>query len=105
MVPILELGPNPHIYAIPPMHLQYGITIPDYLPFSFVCMTLSHRMNRARLVNQPNNLASSYYRYRQIVLRSLQKDINAERRQKSDFVIAGIMTLLLADVSLSILEY
>ena len=64
-------------------------------------MTLGHRINRMREDPQRNNLAETFYRYRGIVIRSLIEDINVERKRMGDVVIAGILSLLLADVSRS----
>ncbi|KIX09109.1 uncharacterized protein Z518_00187 [Rhinocladiella mackenziei CBS 650.93] len=61
-------------------------------------MTLSHRINRTRNDLQCNALAESFYRYRGNVIRSLREDINVEHKRTGDIVIAGIMSLLLADV-------
>ncbi|KAI0456998.1 putative C6 finger domain protein [Xylaria acuta] len=96
LIYIRELGPNPHIYPISPTHLQS--IIPDYLRLSFVCMTLSHRINRARHNPQSRDLIESFYRYRGLAIRSLSEEIEVEDRRTGDVVIAGIVTLLLLDV-------
>lgn len=98
-VPIRELGPYPYIYLISPKHLQTGTTLPDYLRLGLVCMTLSHRINRTRNDPQCNVLAETFYWYRGLVIRSLNEDISVEHKCTGDIVIAGIITLLLADVS------
>ena len=56
-------------------------------------------MNRTRDDPQCKNLAETFYRYRGIVLRSLNEDINVEQKRMGDIVMAGILSLLLADVS------
>ncbi|KAK0630366.1 fungal-specific transcription factor domain-containing protein [Bombardia bombarda] len=97
--PINELGPNPYIYLLSPAHVQIGLSVPDHLRLGMVCMTLSHRINRTR-DNDPlrNVLTQNFYRYRGIVIRSLNEDINVEHKRTSNLVIAGVITLLLADV-------
>ncbi|KAI0402884.1 fungal-specific transcription factor domain-containing protein [Xylaria palmicola] len=96
LVHICELGPNSHIYLISPTHLQSPI--PDYLRLGFVCMTLSHRINRAGRSLQPRDLIESFYHYRGLAIRSLSQDIDVESRRTGDIVIAGIVTLLLLDI-------
>ncbi|KAI0197162.1 C6 zinc finger domain-containing protein [Xylaria flabelliformis] len=96
LIYIRELGPNPHIYPISPTHLRS--IIPDYLRLGFLCMTLSHRINRARHNPQSKSLIESFYRYRGLAIRSLNEDIGIEDRRTGDFIIAGIITLLLLDV-------
>ncbi|KAI1736700.1 putative C6 finger domain protein [Xylaria scruposa] len=96
LIYIRELGPNPHIYPISPTHLRS--IIPDYLRLGFLCMTLSHRINRDRHNLQSKGLIESFYRYRGLAIRSLSEDINIEDRRTSDVIIAGIITLLLLDV-------
>ncbi|EAL86331.1 C6 finger domain protein, putative [Aspergillus fumigatus Af293] len=46
------------------------------------------------------SLAVTFYRYRGLVIRSLRNDINQGHKRASDVVLAGIITLLLVDVSL-----
>ena len=67
-------------------------------------MTLNHRMNRlgTRSNLRPTDLVERYYLYRGITIRSLSEQFNVENRRMSDVVIAGILTLLLADVSLAL---
>ncbi|KAK5625752.1 hypothetical protein RRF57_001468 [Xylaria bambusicola] len=96
LVHIRELGPNPHIYPISPTHLQSAI--PDYLRLGFVCMTLSHRINRARHNPRDGNLIESFYRCRGMAIRALSEDIDVDGRRMGDAVLAGIVTLLLLDV-------
>lgn len=104
LIPIHELGPNRYVYLISPTHIQKGTAFPDYLRLSIICMTLSHRINRTRNDIQSNALAETFFRYRGLVIRSLNDDINLEHRRTADVIIAGIITLLLADVSQSSLE-
>lgn len=62
-------------------------------------MTLSHRMNQTRDDPHSKSLAVTFYRYRGLVIRSLRGDINQGHKRSSDVVLAGIITLLLIDVS------
>lgn len=65
-----------------------------------VCMTLGHRINRMANVPHSNVLLENFYHYRGIAIRSLNQALDSGSEQTSDMVIAGIMTLLLVDVSL-----
>ncbi|KAJ2893346.1 C6 zinc finger domain-containing protein [Zalerion maritima] len=98
LLPIQELGPNPHIYTISPAQIQMGAFMPDHLRLSIICITLSHRINRTRN-DDPGSyaLVETFFQYRGILIRSLRDDIGVEYKRTSDIVIAGIMTLLLAD--------
>jgi hypothetical protein len=73
--------------------------VPDYLRLGFVCMTLSHRINRLGNSAEGGSLVETYFHYQGLILRSLIEDINLEHRQTSDFVIAGLVSFLLSDVS------
>lgn len=44
-------------------------------------------------------LTESYYRYRGLTIRSLRENIGTDHTPTSDLVLAGIVTLLLSDVS------
>lgn len=50
LAPLLELGPNPHVYPLTAKHIRVAATTPEYLQFGMVCMILSHRLNRTRAV-------------------------------------------------------
>jgi hypothetical protein len=95
-----QLGSNPFVYPISQKHVQYSTRYPDYLRFSLVCTTLSHRMNRIRPSAYHGALAEAFYRYKGVVIRSLREDPSFGRKQISDAFIAGIITLLLIDVGL-----
>lgn len=62
-------------------------------------MTLSHRINQANGDSQNQSLTKNFYYYRGLVLRSLAKDLDQDRRLRDNVAIAGIMALLLLDVS------
>lgn len=100
LLPIQELGSNPYLHTITPTIFQRGTAMPDHLRLSFVCMTLSHRMNQAHDDSQNRSLARGFYHYRGLVLRSLTEELKLERRLRDDIAVAGIMVLLLLDVSL-----
>lgn len=64
-----------------------------------VCMTLGHRMNRTSDYTERKALTEKFYTYRGIVLRSLNDQLNLRDTCTSDVVLAGVLTLLLVDVS------
>lgn len=98
-MPLLRLGQNPTIYSVSPDHVQASTRFPDHIRLNFVCVTLSHRINRTGDGSQCKALTESYYQYRGLAIRSLREDIDVEHTRSSDFVLAGIVTLLLCDVS------
>lgn len=63
-----------------------------------LCMTLSHRINRTRNDPQSKPLAEKFYQYWGLAVKSLNEQLDVRNMQTSDLVMAGIMTLLLADV-------
>ncbi|KAI8172005.1 hypothetical protein K4K51_011598 [Colletotrichum sp. SAR 10_75] len=98
LVPIHQFGQNPHIYPLTDRHLRVGARAPEYLQFGMVCMTLSHRLNRTRSDIQSRKVLSErFYIYWGLAVRSLTEHLNAQDEQTSDIVIAGILTILLAD--------
>ncbi|KAI8304059.1 hypothetical protein K4K61_006432 [Colletotrichum sp. SAR11_59] len=98
LVPIHQFGQNPHIYPLTDRHLRVGARAPEYLQFGMVCMTLSHRLNRTRSDIQFRKVLSErFYIYWGLAVRSLTEHLNAQDEQTSDMVIAGILTILLAD--------
>ena len=66
-----------------------------------LCMALSHRMNRTRGSPWADHraLAERFYMYRGNAIRSLRESLNLESHCTDNIAIAGIVTLLLADVS------
>lgn len=66
-----------------------------------VCMALSHRMNRTRGDPFANHraLTERFYICRGKAIRSLRDCLDMETHYTDDMIIAGIVTLLLADVS------
>ncbi|KAJ5004563.1 hypothetical protein K4K57_012217 [Colletotrichum sp. SAR 10_99] len=98
LAPIHQFGQNPHIYPLTDRHLRVGARAPEYLPFGMICMTLSHRLNRTRSDMQSRKVLSErFYIYWGLAVRSLTEHLNAQDEQTSDIVVAGILTILLAD--------
>lgn len=99
LTPIHELGQHPGIYLVTPTHLQLGAAFPEYIRLSLICTTLSHRINRLGNDTRHTDLAKSFYHFRGIIIRSLRKDIEVCQNRNGDLLVAGIVALLLADVS------
>lgn len=99
LLPIHELGQHPGIYLVTPTHLQAGAEFPEYIRLSLICTTLSHRMNRSGDDTRQDALSKSFYHFRGIIIRSLREDIEFRHSRNGDVLIAGIISLLLADVS------
>lgn len=95
----LRLGINTNIYTLSPKVFQLGLTRPAHLQLGLICLTLSHRMNQMGHDTDSKSLENTFYRYRGLMIRSLNDDINIPSRRNGDIVLAGILTLLLADVS------
>ena len=72
---------------------------PDHIRMVIVCMTLSHRMIRIRKESGSQTLMRDFFHYRGRLIRSLSDDIQTEHKRTSDLVIAGMLTLLLVDVT------
>lgn len=100
LVPLHEFGQNPHVYPVSKELLRAAMTTaPDYLQYGMVCITLTHRINRTRSDPESKALVGRFYEYWGIAARSLREHLATEESWKNDMVIAGILTLLLADVS------
>lgn len=56
-------------------------------------------MNRLGNEGYQNSLAKSFYHFRGIIIRSLREDIEARHKRNGDLLVAGVIALLLADVS------
>ncbi|KAJ4155029.1 hypothetical protein LMH87_000295 [Akanthomyces muscarius] len=97
MLPMEEMGTNAWLLPPYPSHVQNGIQCPDYVRFSLIGITLGHRINRTTDRYQRESLAKSYWEYRGRVIQSLTESIQAQQSQPNNFILAGIMTLLLAD--------
>lgn len=94
----LRLGTNTNIYKLSPNLFQLGLTRPAHLQLSLICLTLSHRINQLSHDVSSRPLKPTFYRYRGLVIRSLNEDINTPNTRNGDIVLAGILTLLLVDV-------
>ncbi len=94
------VGNHPGVYKIQPAHIHAGVARPDYLRLEIVCMTLNHRIHSVKDPYYAQSLAPTYYHFRGLVLRSLNAAmVNEKTRKKSiNFLMAGILSLLLADV-------
>ncbi|KAL2819545.1 fungal-specific transcription factor domain-containing protein [Aspergillus cavernicola] len=99
MVALNELGRHPGIRKIQPVHIDAGMTRPDFIRLNIVCMALNHRMNRAGDKREALALTHAYYHFRGLVLRSLNEEIRLERNRTRNVnvLIVGILSLLLAD--------
>ncbi|KFX97817.1 hypothetical protein V490_02608 [Pseudogymnoascus sp. VKM F-3557] len=67
------------VYKITPTLFQKGVSRPDYVRLS-ICA-----------------LGKTFLHYRGLIIRSLNEDVGAENKRTQDVVLAGIITLLLAD--------
>lgn len=67
-------------------------------------MALGHRINRTRGETGVNHreMAERFYQYRGDAIRSLREFLEVESHYTTDVAIAGIVSLLLADVSNSV---
>lgn len=105
LLPIHAFGRNPHVYPITAAQLQVAAAeTPAYLQYGMVCMTLSHRLNTTRGGPQTKALAERFYMYWGLAVRSLNEHLSLEDRRTGDKVFAGILTLLLVDVSYAVYQ-
>jgi hypothetical protein len=63
-------------------------------------MIMSHRINQTSNALQLKPLMEKFYFYWGLAVRSLNEYLNMEDKRAGNTIIAGILTLLLADVSL-----
>lgn len=98
---MLDLAPNGAIYQVSPKLFQNGMTRPDYMRHSVVCLMLSHRINQTRDTEYSNSLVPSFFHYRGLVIRSLHEEIDIDYKRTSNLVVAGILILIIIDVSQS----
>ncbi|KAL3473180.1 hypothetical protein BJX99DRAFT_249136 [Aspergillus californicus] len=61
-------------------------------------MTLSHRTSHARNDSPSKTLQIALFKYRGLVIRSLNDEIKEDRKCRSNLVLAGILTLLHVDM-------
>lgn len=104
MLPMQELGPNPYLHFVTPSLFQCAAVLPNHVRLSFVCMTLSHRINQACGDFQSRTLMRKFYHFRGLVIHSLNEHLALDNQLKGNAVIAGIVALLLLDVSQSSLR-
>ncbi|OAR03058.1 hypothetical protein LLEC1_05046, partial [Akanthomyces lecanii] len=97
MLPMAELGTKCWLFPLCPSYVQRGLQRPDHVRFSLFAMTLGHRLNRTPNEDQQEALAKRYYEYRGGVIESLTESIQAQQNQPNDFILAGILTLMLTD--------
>lgn len=64
-----------------------------------LCMIVSHRINQIGSAIPPRAMVEKFYLYWGLAVRSLNEYLDMDDRRSGDTVIAGILTLLLADVS------
>ncbi|KAI8959055.1 fungal-specific transcription factor domain-containing protein [Daldinia sp. FL1419] len=100
LLPLCELGDNPHIYPLSVKHIRGASRAPDYLRLGMTCMILGHRINRIRGESESNGLVEKFYLYWGLAVASLRDHLEMEDGRKGDTMIAGIITLLLVDVQL-----
>lgn len=62
-------------------------------------MIMSHRVNQTSNALQLKPLMQKFYFYWGLAVRSLNEYLNMEDKRAGNTIIAGILTLLLADVS------
>ncbi|KAL7904286.1 fungal-specific transcription factor domain-containing protein [Trichoderma velutinum] len=98
MAPIHDLGPNPYLYQLSDKHLQAAVVSPDYLKYGMLCMILGHRINQMRSVVPPREMVEKFYLYWGLAVQSVNEYLNMEDKRLGDTIIAGILTLLLADI-------
>ncbi|KAF2851948.1 hypothetical protein T440DRAFT_488564 [Plenodomus tracheiphilus IPT5] len=100
LTPMHEVGRHPYIHHISPARLKEATSVPEFLRSGLICMTLNHRMNQLGIGSSlgVTGLAERYYLHWGITIRSLNKQLNVENKRTNDMVIAGILTILLADI-------
>ncbi|BCS21465.1 Zn(II)2Cys6 transcription factor [Aspergillus puulaauensis] len=93
------VGNHPFVYKIQPAHIHAGVARPDYLRLEIVCMALNHRIHSSKDPAYAQSLAPTYYHFRGLILRSLNAAMANEKTRKKyiNFLMAGILSLLLAD--------
>ncbi|OHX00372.1 C6 zinc finger domain-containing protein [Colletotrichum incanum] len=98
LIPIHDLGGNPHIYPLSLEHLRMAAAAPDLLRYGMVCMVLSHRGSQTNDVQLSRLLVEKFYLYWGFAVRSLRENLDTPRSRTSDVFIAGVLTLMLTDI-------
>lgn len=96
---MLDITPNFGVPVISPIIFQNGLSYPDHTRLVLACTSLSHRMCQDS--EQTTALSHKFFYCRGLIINSLRDDINSKNKGTSNFVIAGILTLLLLDASQS----
>lgn len=100
-----EIGNAPTVLKIQPAHIKVGMSNPDFVRLNMVCMALYHRINRTEDKSQVLALRNTYYHFRGLILRSLNEEIRSENiAAKINLLLNGILSFVLADVSVILLE-
>lgn len=99
LVPIHKLRQHAGICLVTATPVQIGAGFPEYIRLSLICITLSHRINRMRSDTRHNALAKCFYHLRGLIIHSLREDIGFRNNRNGDVLVAGVIALLLADVS------
>jgi hypothetical protein len=92
-----EITPNFGVPLISPVIFQNGLGYPDHVRLVLVCTSLGHLMCQS----EGNWIAlyPTFFYFRGLIIKSLRDDINCDEKRTGNFVIAGMLTLLLIDVS------
>ncbi|KAK8062878.1 hypothetical protein PG997_014975 [Apiospora hydei] len=78
--------------------MQEAAAKPDHIRYGLFCTVLSHRINRSRGGIQMPDLEERFFHYRGIAIRSLSEQLAEENHQRSDAMLAGVMTVLLLEI-------
>ncbi|VUC33700.1 unnamed protein product [Clonostachys rosea] len=97
LIPIHDLAYNDAVFPITSEHLQSAARVPNYIKYIFVCVSLSHRINRTRNDPELKTLVRRLWEYRGIGIQGLRMDIQEGIKPNCDILLAGIISLLLVD--------
>lgn len=101
LAPMGELGIGNSIYRVSPTLFQAAVATPYYIQHGMTCMALTHQRNRVRHdETQEKALVTTFLHFRGKMIHSLSDDISNEEKRTGSLVFAGILQLLIADVSL-----
>ncbi|KAJ5366485.1 hypothetical protein N7541_000426 [Penicillium brevicompactum] len=94
--PMLDITPKFGVPVISPIIFQHGLGYPDHTRLVLACTSLGHRM--CQNADQWNALNHKFLYCRGLIINSLRDEINTEDKKTSNFLVAGILTLVLVDV-------
>lgn len=94
---MLDITPKFGVPVISPIIFQHGLGYPDHTRLVLACTSLGHRM--CQNADQWNALNHKFLYCRGLIINSLRDEINSEDKKTSNFLVAGILTLVLVDVS------